>query len=156
MLSFYVWVSLDVWMSYFIVPCLPQKFGLLEVVLLHNVHVFYGLTCNLHVRTYSYVLTTIFIMSYKATWLVHTHTVSSILTSNSNKAFKLCPSANCIICSCILVITIFIMSYKATMQWCTHTVSSFSPQLTLVLKLRSNPHWSTRYLITGRLPPTTA
>ena len=29
-------------------------------------------------------------------------------------------------------------------------------QLTAVLKLRSNPHWSTKYLITGRLPPSTA
>ena len=52
--------------------------------------------------------------------------------------------------------TICIMPYKTTMCWCIHTVSSFSPQLTPLLELRSNPHRSTRYLITGRLPPATA
>ena len=38
----------------------------------------------------------------------------------------------------------------------THILSCTTLQLTAVLKLRTNPHWSTRYLNTGRLSPNTA
>ena len=58
------------------------------------------------------------------------------------------------VCVCVhaCVIT-YIVSYQRIMN--TYTMSCTTPQLTPVLKLRSNPHWSTRYLITGRLPPLT-
>ena len=58
------------------------------------------------------------------------------------------------VCVCVRTRMItYIMSNQQIMH--AYTMSCTTPQLTAVLKLRSNPHWSTRYLITGRLPPLT-